>query len=143
MHAFNKGRAKDPRIHALLVKLFNLQLEQGFWRSLKWVPTHENATADAVSRPSRQAMVRMRPRAFRRVWETFGELNVDLMQLRNRHRSSHQGHPYQEPTCHSSPSTSVRVPQGLMFWHRTCLKYRGLHSRHSGTASPSRSLRDT
>ena len=59
VHAFNKGRAKDPRTHELLVKLFNLQLQQGFCLSLKWVPTNENETADVVSRPSREAMVRM------------------------------------------------------------------------------------
>ena len=30
VHAFSKGRAKDPRTHEMLVKLLNLQLEQGF-----------------------------------------------------------------------------------------------------------------
>lgn len=72
VHAFNKGHPKYPRTHELLVKLFNLKLEPGLWLSLKWVPTKEDVTADAVSRPSREAMVRMEPRAFRRVWETFG-----------------------------------------------------------------------
>ena len=52
VHAFNKGRAKDPRTHVLLVKLFNRQLEQGFWLSLKWVPTNENMTDRRCRVPS-------------------------------------------------------------------------------------------
>lgn len=37
--AFKRGRAKDPGTHALLVQLFDLQVEHGFMLKLKWIPT--------------------------------------------------------------------------------------------------------
>ena len=40
--AFKKGRSKNPTTHGLLVRLFELQADQGFWLSLRWVPTAEN-----------------------------------------------------------------------------------------------------
>lgn len=84
--AFHRGRAKQPRdarlvgaMHALLVQLFELQVEYGFILSLKWIPTAENEVADATSRPSREAIIRTAPAAFKAVWDEIGPFSVDLM----------------------------------------------------------------
>ena len=77
--AFRKGRAKDPVSHALLVQLFKIQVEFGFMLSLKWVPTADNSVADAISRPSRESVIRLHPHAFQELWEAMGPFNFDLM----------------------------------------------------------------
>ena len=64
MGAFRKGRANDLVSHALLVQLFELQVEFCFMLSLKWVPTADNGITDAISRPSRESVIRLQPRAF-------------------------------------------------------------------------------
>lgn len=79
MGAFKRGRATNSAAHALLVQLFDLQVEYIFLLSLKWIPTAEIAVADAISRPSREAIIRITPPAFREVWDTLGPFNVDLM----------------------------------------------------------------
>ena len=61
---FTRGRATDPATHALLVQLFELQVEHGFMLTLKWIPTASNSVADAISRPSRDSIIRLRPSAF-------------------------------------------------------------------------------
>ena len=77
--AFNRGRARNRETHALLVQLCELQVEYGFMLSLKWIPTAENGVADAISRPSREAIIRIAPAAFKAVWTEIGPFNVDLM----------------------------------------------------------------
>ena len=47
--------------------------------SLKWVPTAENVIADAISRPSREAIIQLLPDAFRLLWEAMGAFDIDLM----------------------------------------------------------------
>ena len=77
--AFNRGRARDRETHALLVQLFDLQVAYGFMLSLKWIPTAANGVADAISRPSRESIIRLTPDAFRVLWDTLGPFNIDLM----------------------------------------------------------------
>ena len=72
VHAFRRGRAKDPPAHELLIKLFRLHVQQEVWLSLRWVPTAENGTADAISRPSRDEIVRRTAEAFQRLWYVLG-----------------------------------------------------------------------
>ena len=57
---FNKGRSRSPITHALPVGLFELQMDQGFWLSLKWVPTSDNQSADAISGPWLAEILRLR-----------------------------------------------------------------------------------
>eukprot|EP00903_Cladosiphon_okamuranus_P006823 g6648.t1 len=64
---FKRGRAKDPETHALMVRLFELQVQYEFLLSLQWVPSVANGAADAISRP------------FRRLWEALGPFDADLM----------------------------------------------------------------
>ena len=52
--AFNRGRAKNRETHALLVRLFELQLAYGFMLSLKWIPAAGNEVADAISAVTRR-----------------------------------------------------------------------------------------
>ena len=63
----------------LLVQLFELQVKYGFMLSLKWIPTAENGVTDAISRPSREDIIRIAPAAFRAIWDELSPLNVDLM----------------------------------------------------------------
>lgn len=77
--AFNRGRSRNRVLHELLIQLFDLQIEYGFMLSLKWVPTAENVIADAISRPSREAIIQLLPAAFRRLWEAMGPFDIDLM----------------------------------------------------------------
>ena len=65
--AFNRGRAKNRETHALLVQSFEFQVEYGFMLSLKWIPTAENEVADAISRPSRDAIIRIAPASFKEI----------------------------------------------------------------------------
>ena len=53
--AFNKGRSKTPTTHGLLIGLFELQVAQGFWLSLRWVPTADIKSADVIARPPNPA----------------------------------------------------------------------------------------
>ena len=76
---FKRGRAKDPGTQALLVQLFDLQVEQGFMLTLKWVATAANGIADAISRPSRESIFRLHPGAFGNVWEALSPFSIDLM----------------------------------------------------------------
>lgn len=62
--SFTRGRARDPEAHALLVKLFELQVEYEFLLSLKWIPSAANVVADDISRPSREGIVRLKPMVF-------------------------------------------------------------------------------
>lgn len=78
--AFKRGRAKrDGETHALLVQLFELQVEYGFMSSLKWVPTAANGVADAISRPSRESIIRLKADDFEILWDALGPFNIDLM----------------------------------------------------------------
>lgn len=61
------------------MQLFALQVEYEFLLSLKWVPSATNDVADSISRPSRESIIRLKPDAFRRVWDELGPFNVDLM----------------------------------------------------------------
>ena len=77
--ALKRGRAKDPGTHALLVQLFDLQVEHAFVLTLKWIPTAANGIADAISRPSRESIIRLHPGAFQNVWEALGPFSINLM----------------------------------------------------------------
>ena len=77
--AFNRGRAKNRETHALLVQLFALQVEHGFILLLMLVPTAENGVADAIWRPSRDAIIRIAPAAFGVLWDEMGPLIIDLV----------------------------------------------------------------
>ena len=77
--AFRKGRVKDPVTHTLLVQLFMLQVEFGFMLSLKRLPNTDNGIADAISRPAREGVIRLTPRAFQELWGALGPFNFDLM----------------------------------------------------------------
>ena len=77
--AFKKGRSRNPTTHATLIKLFELQVTEGFWLSLRWAPTADNASADAITRPGRDEIIRLRPTTFQRLRALFGEFTVDPM----------------------------------------------------------------
>ena len=77
--ALDRGRALNRETHALLVQLFEIQVEYCFMWSLEWIPRAENGVADAISRPSREAIIRIAPASFKGVWAELGPFNVDLM----------------------------------------------------------------
>ena len=79
VRVFNRGRAKNRETHALLVQLFALQVEHGFMLSLNWISTAENGVADAISRPSRDTIIRIAPVAFKALWDEMDTFDINLM----------------------------------------------------------------
>ena len=47
--------------------------------TLKWVPTADNDIADAISRPARESLIRLKPLAFQELWGALGPFTFDLM----------------------------------------------------------------
>ena len=76
--AFKKGRSRNPTTHAMLIKL-SVQVTEGFWLSLRWVSTADNASAGNITRPGRDEIIRLRPTTFQQLRAFFGEFTVDLM----------------------------------------------------------------
>ena len=62
-----------------MMQLFALQVGYGFILSSKWIPTARNEVADSISRPSRDAIIRIAPAAFRALLDEMGPSNVNLM----------------------------------------------------------------
>ena len=79
LDAFNKGRSRNPITHELLVGVFELQVDQAFWLSLRWVPTADSRSADAITRSGLAEIIRLQPVAFQRLQSFFGEFPFDLM----------------------------------------------------------------
>ena len=77
--AFTGGRARNCETHALLVQPLELQVEYCIILSLKWIPTAKSGVADGISRPSREAIIRIAPAAFKVFWAEMGSFNVHLM----------------------------------------------------------------
>lgn len=77
--SFRKGRSSNPINHALLLHLFNLQVDHGFWLTLRWIPSTENQATDAITRPSIHETVCLRSHAFRALELFFGPFTIDLM----------------------------------------------------------------
>lgn len=107
--AFNRGRSRSREMHDLLILLFDLQVRHQFRLSLKWVPTAENARADAISRPSREAVIQLSATAFMALWDELGPFNIDLMAC--------------EASAHVSPLTGVQLP---FFSHYRCPRSAGV-----------------
>ncbi|CAN0429763.1 unnamed protein product [Ascophyllum nodosum] len=79
VHNFRKGRARDATVHRLLRALFDLQMREGFWLRLRWIPSEANVEADSIPRPGRDEFVRLRPHVFAELWSFFGAFDIDLM----------------------------------------------------------------
>ena len=79
VHNFRKGRARDATVHRLLRALFDLQMREGFWLRLRWIPSEANVEADSITRPGRDEFVRLRPHVFAELWSFFGAFDIDLM----------------------------------------------------------------
>lgn len=90
---FNRGRAKDRAAHNLLIQMFRLQVDYGFLLSLKWIPTADNVVADAISRPSRDTIIRLGRDAFLALFSQLGPFNIDLMACTASAQRSPQGRP--------------------------------------------------
>ena len=57
LHNFRKGRAWDATVHSLLRALFEVQMREGFWLRLRWIPSEVNFEAGGISRPGRDEYV--------------------------------------------------------------------------------------
>ena len=108
--SFNRGRAKNRAAHDLLIQMFNLQIDYGFLLSLKWIPTAENAVADAISRPSRDTIIRLKREAFLTLDRLFGPFNIDLMACSASAQRSRQNTPlpfFSHYSCAGSAGVDV------------------------------------
>ena len=63
------------------MQLFDLQVDYAVMLSLNWIPTVANGVAEAIPRPSRDSIIRLKPDAFRALWDALGPFNLDLMAL--------------------------------------------------------------
>ena len=99
-----KGRSRNPTTQGLLVRLFELQVDQGFWLSLRWVPTAENQSTNAITRPRRPEIIHVRLAVFQRLREFFGEFTVDLLAS--------------SENAHEGPTTGTGKRQRLPFVSR-------------------------
>ena len=79
VHNFRKGRARDATVHRLLRALFDLQMREGFWLRLRWIPSEANVEADSITRPGRDEFVRLRPHVFAELWSFVRAFDIDLM----------------------------------------------------------------
>ena len=78
-YSVRNGRAKDERMHLLVCQLFWLQVEADFTLKLRWVPSKDNAVADALTRPDNSEHVRFGQKVFNRLWKEWGGFDMDLM----------------------------------------------------------------
>ena len=79
VEVFSGGWATNRETHALLMHPLALQVEYGFMLSLNWVPTAQNGVAEAISLPSREAIIRIAPVYFHSNIGRMGPFNVDVM----------------------------------------------------------------
>ena len=77
--AFNHGRAKNRKTHVFPVQLFELQVEYGVRLPSKWNSTAENEVMDVISRPPRNAIIRIAPGLVQAVWNELGSSEVHLV----------------------------------------------------------------
>ena len=81
--------------------------------TLKWVPTADNDIADAISRPARESLIRLKPLAFQELWGALGPFNFDLMastESAQKVRGSNDRLPfYSQYDCEGSSGTDVRA----------------------------------
>ena len=79
--------------------------------TLKWVPTADNDIADAISRPARESLIRLKPLAFQELWGALGPFNFDLMastESAQKVRGSNDRLPfYSQYDCEGSSGTDV------------------------------------
>lgn len=62
----------------MLVALVRLQVREGVWLHLRWVPSQDNADADSMTRLGVDEFIRLRPEVFRRVWYCFGPFQYTI-----------------------------------------------------------------
>ena len=79
VHNFRKDWARDATVHRLLRAVFDLQMREGLWLRLRWIPFEANVEADSITRPGRDEFVRLRPHVFAELWSFFGAFDIDLM----------------------------------------------------------------
>ena len=56
-------------MHHLICQRFWLQVEADFILKLRWVPSKDNAVADALTRPDTSEHVRLGQKGFDRLWQ--------------------------------------------------------------------------
>ena len=78
-HAFRKGRARDERMHDFIKSLLWLQVDSNFTLKLMWVCSADNKDADDLTQSGAVEHVRLEQRCFGRLWEEWGDFDMDLM----------------------------------------------------------------
>lgn len=78
--AFRRGRSSNSVMHKMLVQLFTLQVEHGFWLSIHWVPSAANHAVDTITLPGLHEIIRLHQEVFDELLLLFFDLfTVDLM----------------------------------------------------------------
>ena len=69
-YAFRRGKAKESRMHDIIVQLFWLQVDADFTLELRWVCSEENKEADDLSRPGAEHYAGLESKLFGQLWQT-------------------------------------------------------------------------
>ena len=110
VHNFWKGRAEDATVHRLLRARFDLQMREGVWLRLRWIPSEANVEADNITRPGRDDFVRSAPTYLQSCGLSLAR-SISITWLRPRL-------PRREIGSHVSRDTSVTGPRELFFFRK-------------------------
>ena len=113
--AFKLRRDKNRETHALMMQQFELQVEYGSMLSLKGVSAAANEVASVISRPSREAIIRIAPASFKAVWDEIGPFNGNRMTC----TASVLRSPLIREALPFSLKTTVPVRRGPTYWRTT------------------------
>ena len=124
VHNSRKVRARDATVHRLLRALFDLQMRQGFWLRLRWIPSEAIVEADSITRPGRDEFVRFRPHVFAELWSFLGH-SISILWLHPCLPTASR-RPRQERaiSSHVLRDMRVKVPREWIFFRKTCRESR-------------------
>ena len=77
--SFKRGRAKNTRMHEMIVELLWLQVKHNFMLKLRWVHSKANAEADTLPRPRSHYYVRLGAAVFGSLCMWAGGFDMDLI----------------------------------------------------------------
>ena len=135
VHNFRKGRARDATFHRLLRALFDLQMREGFWLRLRWIPSEANVEADSITRPGPNLCV------FALTYlQSCGRFLGHSISILRLHpclpTASRRPRRERAISSHALRDMRVKVPREWIFFRKTCRESRGSRRARSVSAFP-------
>ena len=101
-YSVRKGRAKDAYMHHIVCQLFWLHVEADCTLKLRWVPSKDNAVANALTRPETSQHFRLGGRGY-------GSYGHDCVLT---------AAPYFRRGARRAPTILFKTPHRRKLWHR-------------------------